>query len=281
MDLRALEARSVTLIFKLIRSAVAFASMLPVLDVRCKENTARWKWKLVYVYWTWVVLEGFLSFLSLNLIIQSRWNLKHFKLRFVGGCETGSMRVNWDTTGRILFYNSWTEKCGTLQMYCSEFHQWLIHFNTPIGSTALQSRTLKTFQIVRPFLCSPRLGRTKQHDDIFFFRLLWINKARAIILFIMKKWWFFFKWLKGIFLFGDLSIAWTWWNLLGVMPILLPCASCLFSIFLSSLWVFFKCSSLGIFQVIVPRPFLSCSIFLSSLWAFFKCSGPGLRDPLT
>ncbi len=188
--------------------------MLPVLDVSCKENTALWKWKLVYVYWTWVILEGFLSFLSLNLIIQSRWNLKHFKLRFVGGCETGSMRVNWGTTGRILFYNSWTENCGTLQMYCSEFHQWRIHFNTPIGSTALQptlqSRTLKTFQIVRPFLCSPRLGRTKQHDDNFFFLVYYESTKREQIYCLL---WssddFFFKWLKGIFLFGDLSISWT------------------------------------------------------------------------
>jgi hypothetical protein len=28
------------------------------------------------------------------------------------------------TTARIVIYNSWKEKCGKLQMYCSEFHGW-------------------------------------------------------------------------------------------------------------------------------------------------------------
>jgi hypothetical protein len=32
-------------------------------------------------------------------------------------------------TGRILCYNSWKENFGKLQMYCSEFHEWLIHLN--------------------------------------------------------------------------------------------------------------------------------------------------------
>ena len=36
----------------------------------------------------------------------------------------------FSTTGRILFYNSWKENCGKLQMHYSEFHQWLIHLNT-------------------------------------------------------------------------------------------------------------------------------------------------------
>jgi hypothetical protein len=34
------------------------------------------------------------------------------------------------TTARILFYNSWKRNCGTLQMHCSEFYQWQIHFNS-------------------------------------------------------------------------------------------------------------------------------------------------------
>jgi hypothetical protein len=34
------------------------------------------------------------------------------------------------TTTRILFYNSWKQNSGKLQMCCSEFHHRLIHFNT-------------------------------------------------------------------------------------------------------------------------------------------------------
>jgi hypothetical protein len=37
------------------------------------------------------------------------------------------------TTGRILFYNSWKENFGKLQIHCSEFHEWLIHLNRKHG----------------------------------------------------------------------------------------------------------------------------------------------------
>ncbi len=37
------------------------------------------------------------------------------------------------TTGRILFYNSWKDNFGKLQVYCSEFHEWQIHLNSKHG----------------------------------------------------------------------------------------------------------------------------------------------------
>ncbi len=40
-------------------------------------------------------------------------------------------RKDFYHTGRILFYNSWKETFGKLQMYCSEFHQWLNPSSTP------------------------------------------------------------------------------------------------------------------------------------------------------
>ncbi len=60
------------------------------------------------------------------------------------------------TTGRILFYNSWKENFGKLQMHCSEFHEWLIHLNpkhalctAPTICTG-PSKLLKFPEIVKP-----------------------------------------------------------------------------------------------------------------------------------
>ncbi len=40
------------------------------------------------------------------------------------------------TTGRILFYNSWKENFGKLQIQCSEFHGWQIHLNKGLSGTS-------------------------------------------------------------------------------------------------------------------------------------------------
>ena len=37
------------------------------------------------------------------------------------------------TTGRIIFYNRWKDNFGKLQVYCTEFHEWLIHLNRKHG----------------------------------------------------------------------------------------------------------------------------------------------------
>ena len=61
------------------------------------------------------------------------------------------------TTGRILFYNSWKENFGKLQMHCSEFHEWLIHLNRnhgwfllPLQFSTGPSKLFKFPEIVRP-----------------------------------------------------------------------------------------------------------------------------------
>jgi hypothetical protein len=52
------------------------------------------------------------------------------------------------TTGRILFYNSWKENVWNLQIYCSEFRQWLIYLNTHAHVLWLHVRVLwRTLEI--------------------------------------------------------------------------------------------------------------------------------------
>jgi hypothetical protein len=69
------------------------------------------------------------------------------------------------TTARILFCNRLKQNCGKLQMYCSEFNQWLIHFNTTHGelycpySLVQDHQNFLNFQNVLVF-CHSRCGVT-------------------------------------------------------------------------------------------------------------------------
>ncbi len=55
------------------------------------------------------------------------FNLHSYILTHPRTTETSGM---FTTTGRILFYNSWTQNFGKLKTNCSEFHEWLMHLTS-------------------------------------------------------------------------------------------------------------------------------------------------------
>ena len=90
------------------------------------------------------------------------------------------------TTVQILFYNRWKQNftsCGKLQMHCSEFHQWLIHFNNAHGGLWLSlkfstgpSKLFEFPEIVSP---PPSLGGPEFRR--FDFKSTWSGVSGAAL----------------------------------------------------------------------------------------------------
>ena len=108
----------------------------PVLNCRCSTHTGG-------VYLNELVIheirntasarfQNFVSSWSKIEFVQCGKNPWSLRRPWVGHCHPRTAEASriFTTTGRILFYNSWKETFGKLQMHCSEFQQWLIHLNT-------------------------------------------------------------------------------------------------------------------------------------------------------
>jgi hypothetical protein len=109
-----------------------------LLIARQSSSSCTWCWTWWRVFWLCSQaeeeLEDGLSHVSAE-IVGSRAESPRACLIFTHIPPTdGKGFRDFYHTGRILFYNSWKEIFGKLQVHCSEFHEWQIHLNTKHGA---------------------------------------------------------------------------------------------------------------------------------------------------
>ncbi len=80
----------------------------------------------IYLYW-YVYIQSDYVYIYIYIHI---YIYKHTHTH----THTEEASGNFTTTGRILFYNIFTQKNWKLQVHCSEFHAWQIHLNTKHGA---------------------------------------------------------------------------------------------------------------------------------------------------
>ena len=113
-----------------------------------KETQVEWM-KRVCIFKMTIIVDG------ITIEVKKGTQVEWIHSRMVD--DSGTLT----TTTRILIYNRWKENCGKLQMDCSEFHQWLIHFKFQYSTSSQKKQTEKSGSI--EMIC-PYMDLT----DVFF-----------------------------------------------------------------------------------------------------------------